>query len=257
MHNLIPLTSYVLKAAARDKLFFSIIGAILIITSLSLFMSSTAVLEKQQFNLVYLAGSLRFVGVLGLILFVVFFIRRSFESKDIEFLLSRPINRLTLVLSYALAFSVIALLITLAQSVCVFLVGHETLHSGFYLWAGSILAENIVMVNVAFFISMVITSQTLAALCVLGFYVLSRLMGSILGIIYSGKASIIDIPALDYIMQFISALMPRLDLFGQTSWLIYGYPDSGPALGFVLLQLATFTLVVICLTAIDLMRRQF
>lgn len=256
MRSMLYLTSYVLKAAIRDKLFLGLIGAIIIIAVLSQFLGYSAILEKAQFSLVYMAGSIRLVGVLGLTLFVVFYIRRSFETKDIDFLLARPIDRLSLVLAYALSFSVIALGVGLSQGFAIWLASPEAWTSGHALWAVSIIAENIVMVNVAFFISMVITSQTLSALIVIGFYVLSRLMGQILSIIYSGKIGL-DLPVLDWLMQAISLFMPRLDLFGQSSWLLYGYPETGPDLIFILLQLVLFLALILSATALDLVKREF
>jgi len=253
----LPLFNYVLSAAMRDKLFIAMLAAFLVVTNLSIFLSSAAVTEQDQFAAVYMAGALRIVGVAGLSLFVVFFMRRSFESKDVEFLLSRPVGRIQFLLSYALAFAFLAALTALMQGVCLAVIGRDVLTYGYALWFFSMLAENIIMVTMALFVSMVIASQTAGAMVIFGFYVLTRMMGQILGIIDADK-TLWDVPVMEYLMQAISAVMPRLDLMGQTSWLVYGLPgDSAIGFGFVAAQLAVFVFLVLMAAIIDLKRREF
>jgi len=101
-----PLVTYVLMAALRDRLIVSLIVLVAVGTSLSVFIGSSAILEKDQFALVFAAAGLRFAGVAGLVLFTVFYVRRAFDTKDIEFLLARPVSRFSFLFSHAVAFSV-------------------------------------------------------------------------------------------------------------------------------------------------------
>ncbi|HQX27811.1 MAG TPA: hypothetical protein PKX38_07735, partial [Alphaproteobacteria bacterium] len=121
-------------------------------------------------------------------------------------------------------------------------------------WAVSLAFENIVMVNAALFFSMILSSAATAATATAGFYILARLMGQLLGIIDStGKGTVIY-NLMEYILQAISAVMPRLDLMAQTSWLIYG---QSVEISSILLQAAIFTILIITAALIDLVRRQF
>lgn len=250
-----PLVKYVLRAALRDRLVLSLIILLLLGTSLSVFMGSAAVTEKDYFSVVFAAGGLRFLGVLGLVLFSVFFIRRSFDARDVEYLLSRPIGRVEFLLSYAAGFSVLAAGLGLAQGACLYMVAPHMFGAGHMLWVASIIIENILMVNTALFFSMVLSSAASSAMAVLAFYVLARLMGQILGIIDHGS-KYFDMRILEYIMQAISSVMPRLDLMGQTSWLVYG-PDSGISYGFIFAQGFVFAALILLASLIDLVRRQF
>ena len=99
----LPLVKYVLTGAIRDRLVVAMVIALILSSSLAIFLGSSAVIEKDQFSIVFAAAGLRFISILGLVLFVVFFIRRSFEAKDIEFMLSRPIGRLVFIFSHALS----------------------------------------------------------------------------------------------------------------------------------------------------------
>ena len=242
------LVHYVLRAAIRDKILIALILTFLGSVSLSIFMGSAAIAEKGQFAIVFAGGGLRIIGVLGLI-------RRSFESKDVELLLSRPISRTQFLFSFAIAFSILAALTGLMEGACISLLSPQHFNAGIALWTASIAAENIIIVNTAFFFAMVLSSATTGAMATLGLYVLSRMMGEILGIIDTGTG----VPWLQWltiIMKGISSIMPRLDLLGQTSWLVYG-PDAATGFGFVALQGAVFTALILVAALIDLARRKF
>jgi hypothetical protein len=250
------LVKYVLTAALRDRLIVSLIVVLLLGASLSVFLGSGAITEKDRFALVFAGGGLRLAGVLGLVLFVVFLIRRSFESKDVEFLLSRPVGRIEFLLSYAAAFSLLGILLGAAQGLCIYIIAPHLFAQSHVLWIVSIMMENIIMANTALFFAMILSSAATAAMATFGLYVLSRLMGQILGIIDAPRRTHLDLEWLEYIMQVISAVTPRLDLLGQTSWLMYG-PGDGVGFGFVLAQGAVFTALVVIAALIDLVRRQF
>ncbi len=252
----VPLIKYVLIAAFRDRLILSLLLAILVSSFLSLFLGSSAIIEKDQFILIFTASSLRIVSILGIVLFVVFFIRRSFEARDIEFLLSRPVSRLKLIFSYGFAFSIISIVVGLVSGIAIYCVTPHLFGYGHVLWVVSIIVENVIMANVALFFSMYISSSTSASLVTLGFYVLSRMMGQLLGIIDSNLVD--DNSIYSIILQLVSFITPRLDLIGQSSWLIYGIDDiSDLNIAYIILQLFIFPLFVLLATSADFYRRQF
>lgn len=246
---------YVLKAALRDKLIISLIILVALGLSVSVFIGSTAVIEANQFALVFAAGGLRVIGVLGLVLFVVFYVRRSFDNKDVEYLLSRPISRVNFIFSHSIAFSLLACFFALIISSAVFLLSINHFGVGHFLWSISLMFELIIMVNVALFFSMVLPSAASVSLAVLAFYVFSRIMGQLLGIIDQGM-SIAGFEYISVIFQLISLIIPRLDLMAQTNWLVYGvfYETS---LAFIVIHGVGYSLFVALAAVVDLVRRQF
>jgi len=251
----LPLVKYVLMAALRDRLVVSLFLLIVVGAALSLFLGSAAMIEDDQFSLVFAAGGLRFAGVAGLTLFAVFYLRRSFDNKDVDFLLSRPISRAAFILSHALAFSVIAVGMAAAVILALGLVSPTEIGSGHMRWGVSILFEFIIVVNAALFFSMVLTSAAGGVLAVFGMYVLARLMGQLLGIAATG-GNLLGLP-MDGLMNVIAMVMPRLDLMAQTSWLVY--PDDPVAFGygFMIAQGVFYAALLIVAALIDLRRRQF
>lgn len=251
------LTFYVLTAAVRDKLFLSFFLLIAVGVSLSIFMGSSAVTEQDQFSLVFAASGLRIASVFGIILFVVFFIRRSFETRDVEYLLTRPISRLNYILSHAVSFIIIALCFTVLTGLCLVVLGQQSgINDAYILWTFSFFAELIIVANTAFFFSMVLSSAVASVLITGAFYLLARLMGQILGIVerfdYGGAFSFME-----NIMTLVSTVIPRLDLMGQSAWLLYGAEESVIGYGFILMQALVFTCLVLSAAMIDLKRKQF
>lgn len=252
------LVKYVLTAAIRDKLLLSIVAVVVLGVSLSLFMASSAVIEQNQFSIVFTASSLRLLGLAGLVLFIVFFIRRSFDARDIEYLLSRPVSRSKLVLSNAVAFSTLALAAGAMLSMIVgglaFSNGADL--SGVMKWSVGVTAEYIIMANTALFFAMVLSSPVTAGMAVIGFYVLSRMMGELLGVVANPPFHFVGDTALAGIMKAISMLIPRLDLLTQTSWLLYGGGGFTDYV-FIFMQAVVFTVLILVASLIDLVRSQF
>lgn len=251
----LPLTGYVLKAAVRDKMMVSFLVLVLVGISMGAFFGSAAATEADVFAMVFTAGSLRIAGVLGLILFIVFHMRRSFDTKDVDFLLTCPISRSTFLLSHSLAFTVIASVLALLITGSLLALNPHVWGAGFLLWAFSLFIEFIIMANVALFFSMVLPSAVSGAMSVLALYLLARLMGEFLGIIDRG-INLFGFDEVSIMMQMISLIAPRLDLFAQTSWLIYA-PDAVAGYLFTLAQGVSYTFLLLAAALIDLDRRQF
>jgi len=252
----LPLIGYVMKAALRDKLFIALLIMIVCGTSLSIFIGSSAVVESRQFALVFAASGLRFASIIGLILFVVFYIRRAFDTREVDFLLSRPLSRPAFILSHSLAFTLLAIIVAIPVCLAVLWVAPERWSYGAFLWGASLIVEFIIMANAAFFFSMVIASAVGGAMSILGLYVLSRLMGQLLGIAAAG-VSLKGGELLVNVMHVISLIVPRLDLMAQTTWLVYGAAGDHVNLAFIILQGIIYTSLLVTAALVDLVRRQF
>ena len=251
------LILYVLWGAVRDRLLLTVILSMAVVAAISMFLGSAAILEQEDFTKVFMAAGLRLVGILGLVLFIVFFIRRSFDTKDVEFMLSRPIGRVRFVVSYSAAFSLIAIFLGALCGAVVVAVGGRGFDTGQLYWCLTVMAEYIVIANVALFIAMVLNSASASAMATLGFYLLCRMSGQFLGI--SDAAIMQDglfSSLMNTIFQFISVFLPRLDLMAQTSWLVYGVGDISDII-LLVAQAMIFSVFILCACLLDLMRRQF
>ena len=254
------LVRYVLMAAVRDRLLWAMLIVSILGVCLSIFSASAAIIEQGQFVLTYMASGLRIILLMGLTLFTVFFVRRSFDSRDVEFLLTRPLSRRNFVFSQSLAFSLLALACGVFLSLVIAALSsrYEAIQ-GLFLWSFGVTFEFILIANVAFFFAMILSSPVSAGMATFGFYILARLMGQLLSIVHhGGAAGLPDIvgKTLGLIMQLISVFIPRLDLMAQTSWLIYGGGEINDWL-FIVMQSAAFLALITLATYFDLKRRQF
>lgn len=268
------LVKYVLTAALRDKLILTLALMMSMVAAVGAFMGSTAVTEQDRFALVFSAGGLRFLGVTGLILFCCFYIRRAFENKEVEFLLSRPISRLSFLVSHAVAFSILSFLTAFAIMLVVAVIGRPDT-AGLLVWGASLAVEFSIMSIAALFFSMVLPSAAGSALSTMGFYALSRVIGTLFSIMALPPSNWF-FAVMNSAMELISILIPRLDLMGQTTWLVYGVKESVgikflPAAdsyayalighlgltGFIGVQGILFAGLLLLASSYDFLRRQF
>lgn len=251
------LTKYILTAAFRDRLFLLFLLLAVLGVCLSIFLGSSAITEKDQFSIVFLASGLRVGGLIMLILFVVFYLRRSFESRDVEYLLARPITRLQFLFAHSFAFSILATIVAVITTLILIAVPSAGASLGGYIvWGASVWAELLIMVNVALFFSLILSSAVAGSLACIAFYVLSRMIGSILAIVHAGSDGGAFSMLAEKVMLFISIFIPRLDLMGQTSWLVYG-GEAIQDLSFFIIQAVVFYGLIMAAALVDLNRRQF
>ena len=103
--------------------------------------------------------------------------------------------------------------------------------------------------------SLIQSTESEKTLAIFAMYVLARIIGQLLGIIDAG-ISIDHYNYLSMLLQFISLIVPRLDLMAQTNWLVYGtfYEIS---FGFVILQGIFYCTFIFSASLVDLVRKQF
>lgn len=246
---------YILITALRDWLFIGLLAGILLATVISATLGSTAFLEEKEMTITLAAGSSRLILMIGLIVFVCFHIRNAFDTKEIDVILSRPISRSNLVIAYWLGFAFVALLLTIPVVGIIGVIGVQN-WGGFLGWALSLLLETFLVVGLALFSAFTLRSAVTSVIACMGFYVLSRMMAFFILTAQSGMAGGEKLVVLRYALKFISTIVPRLDLFAKTEWLIYGF-DSNRDLIVYVAQAAIFIPLLLLASIADFRRKQF
>ena len=248
---------YVLLTAMRDRLFLGLLVGILIAAYISSVLGSTAMLEPEQMTLAFTAASARVIIMIGIIVFIGFHMRNAFDAKEIDVLLSRPISRTSLVISYWLGFSAVGICLVIPTIIMMYFV-HVLSISGYMLWSLSLLLEALLVVTIALFASLTVKSGVSAVLASLAMYTLARMMGFFISTTKMGglfeTQQINDASGL--VMKGISMVVPRLDFFAKSNWLIYG-PKSYEDVWLVLLQAGVFIPLLLAAAVIDFKRKQF
>jgi ABC-type transport system involved in multi-copper enzyme maturation permease subunit len=242
---------YIILTAQRDSLFIGLAAGILFSCYVAFFLGSTAMVESDQTSLAYVAGLCRVVLIVGLIIFIAFHIRRSFENKEIDLMIVRPISRNKFILSYWMGFAAVSFFFVLFTAVTIYLFGSPDLN-GFLAWSFSLLLECWIVVSLAMTAALILRSTVIAVLLSFGFYVLARLSGFLLLIATKpGSNSIYD-----YSFSTISKLIPRLDFFSKSEWLIYGVKDFSDVKLFAM-QAVVYIGLLVTLALIDFRKKQF
>lgn len=214
---------YILLTAVRDRLYIGLLIVLMGAFGISSVLGSTSLVEQAQTSIVYIAGSARMIFAIGMILFTCFYVRRSFDNKEVEFILSKSISRHNFIFAYLFGFILVALFVFIPITIALILAKANII--GLQFWLLSILIEIFILISFALLASLILKNAVSAILATLGFYILSRMMAFfVLTIEIPHQYS--DFNSWDRSMKaflkFVSFIFPRLDLFAQSDWLIYG-----------------------------------
>jgi ABC-type transport system involved in multi-copper enzyme maturation permease subunit len=248
---------YLVLTALRDRVFGTLALLLLLVAMFAAFIGDGALVEEPAAKLAFAGAAVRDIYVLGILLFVCFHVRRSYDSREIDMMLSRPVSRAGFVLAYYGGFAGLALLLVPLAAIALFVAGKAPF-AGLMLWLWSLALEGLIVVAISLFFSLLISSATAAAMAAIGFYIFGRLIGSVLGVLTGAWLNIETQFAriTGFIFKLVSTVMPRLDLFGQTSWLVYGV--EGSLLDWAAtLQTMIYVPLLLAMAIYDFERKQF
>jgi ABC-type transport system involved in multi-copper enzyme maturation permease subunit len=248
---------YILLTAIRDRLFVGLLLGIAASSYICSVLGATAMLEPEAMTLSFTAATSRVIIMVGIIVFIGFHVRNAFDSKEIDVVLSRPISRATLVISYWLGFAVVATILTIPAIGIVYYLGIIN-QTGFMVWSISLILESWMVVAIALFASFTFKSGVSAVLSSLAIYTLSRMIGFFLATLKSGvifQSEALHLSA-KWTITVISTIIPRMDFFAKSSWLVYGPKSYDDAL-LCVYQAAIFIPLLIAAAVIDFKRKQF
>lgn len=250
---MIATLRFVLLTALRDRLFAGLFTLVALGFSLAIYLGDAALVEKGQTTVVYAGGATRTLLIFGLVVFQAFHIQRLYETREIEALLSRAISRELFVFSYWAGFAAVALILAAPIIALVFLFQWSVVGAAW--WALSLVLEAFIIVAFAMFAGITLEKAVPAVFATLGFYILSRLMSFFLSISETTLREGVNIIAIP-MSDLISLLLPRLDLFTQTRWLVYG-PGEVDSLYILLGQALLYIPLLLGAAMFDLRRKKF
>lgn len=241
----------------RDWLYVGLLAILIIAICISILLGSTALVEQNQMTITYIACASRMILVVGIILFSCFYMRRSFDNKEVEFILSKAISRWQFILSYLLGFITVALIILLPLILILFFFPTNKL--GLFYWAISLVFEMLIIITFSILAGLILRSAVSAILAALGFYIISRMMGFFV-LTIKFPESISQLTTINNFLQFllkiISIAFPRLDLFSKSDWLIYGINNFSDII-IISVQSAIYVPLMIFMAFHDLNKKQF
>ncbi|MGH8727969.1 MAG: ABC transporter permease [Burkholderiales bacterium] len=253
--QILTIARYTLLEAARTRLPWLVLAAILIAFLASLFAREIAITESARMQTALYAASLRLASVFIIGLYVMTSMIREFNDKGLELVLSLDLPRGVYVLGKFIGFALIGTLIALAISFPLgFLAGwHETLW-----WMISLALELSIVVALSLFCVVTFNHIMPAASFLFAFYALSRSMEAIQLIASASpiaEAGVLH-DAISFAVDAIALVLPNLDAFSETAWLVNDSFDA-KAFGDVVVQSAVYVSLLLSAALFDLYRRNF
>ncbi len=250
------IIKYILLNGLRDRLYLGVFIALFASLTVSIIFGSTFLIEQQSATSAFSAGSSRIIFIFGVTLFVCLNLHRNFESKEIEFIISKSISRHKIILSYVSGYILSAIIILLPLIAALFfLTDSDSL--GLFYWSLSMGLESLMVVTFAILATLILNNAFSAILASIGFYILSRMMGIfVLTIDLPSKYSDFLGNFLPSILKIISIAFPRLDLYSKSEWLTYGVADFSD-IKIILLQSLVYIPLLLFMSFHDFGKKQF
>jgi len=246
---------HTLYSARRDKFLTGILIGMIVAAILGSVLGSTAIIENDEMRAIYAASACRFISIIGIMVFISFYIKKLFENKEMDVFLSRMPSRTKIVSSFFNAFIVISTALVVQSMVIVYLI---YLHNivNVLIWGMSLMLEIIIVTSFSLFFSIVIRSSTVGLMMCFAAYFLSRVIGSFVAYIdvtgfYLSFNSVIEV-----FLKITSVLIPRLDLFSKTDIIIYGN-YSLSSFGILILQTFIYSIFLLLCSIFDMRCKEF
>lgn len=216
------LIRYILLTSYRSRMMGGLVAALAAVAGVSAFIGHTALVEHAQTGVALAGGGMRWVLAAGVVLLGCFATRQMYASREILWLASLPLSRVRLVLGLMGGFGILAtVLAALAGLLLALMAPPEGAPALFFV---SLWGEALMLTALSVALGLMFQSAVTAAMGALGFYVLARLSILLVGAAEAGAS--LSPGWLDYanyyVLSGIGLLLPRLDMFGKTEWLVYG-----------------------------------
>lgn len=247
------LATYTILEGVRQRLLPLLGGVILLGLALATFAGSLAITEASQIRAGILGAFLRWVAVLLATFHLLHSQGREQDDKGLELLFSLPLSRATWFFGTLAGYGVLALAMALLFTGA--LLAFAPL-APVALWGISLFLEVTIVMTFAFLVQLTIRKKSSAALIVLLFYFLARALSSLQWV---GQGAIMPqsstaLQVVNTVLDGVAFLLPGLDRFTQSAWLVYGH-GGGDDLLFVLIQSVAYLPLLCGAALVDLYRK--
>jgi ABC-type transport system involved in multi-copper enzyme maturation permease subunit len=252
-HNLLlVIAKFSIWEAIRDKFLIFIFAGVAGFFLMSLFIGELAITEGTMTQAAIFASALRLFSVFTLGLFVITSMIREFNDKGFELILSHPVPRSSYYFGKFAGFSFVALIVALLSVCCLSFYVPLSLA---LIWSLSLFCELLIIISLGLLCVFSFNSITISFSVVMAFYLLSR---SIEAIQLISDSPIIAIGSISHkfmnsLLDGIAYLIPNLNKFTQTEWLIY---ESEYDFSMILGQTLIYVILLSCVSLFDLYRKE-
>jgi len=255
MRKILAIARFTLLEAARSRLSWLVLGAVLVLSLASLLVRELAITDSQRLQLAFLATALRATSALLTAAFIISSLQREFNDKVPALVLALDVPRSHFVLGKAAGLSLAAMFIALTCALPLALLAPA---AAWWPWTVSLMLESAIVAAVSLFCGISLSSVTAGLLFTIGFYVLAKSLAAIQLISHASlNAATLSQRYMTGLLDTLALLLPRLEQFAPTGWLVEGLVDGIESAGLagLALQALLFVALVTSAAMIDLYRK--
>jgi ABC-type transport system involved in multi-copper enzyme maturation permease subunit len=251
----LAIARYTALEAFRTRYVWLVLALVGAGMAIAAFTGNLAITETARTQVVITAAMLRFAAVLLVMLFVTTSVQRDFSDKSVELMLSLPLPRSGYYLGKLAGYALVAAFTAVPLCCLLLFLAPGTVS---LIWGMSLILELLLVCAVSLLFAFAFGQVTAAISATLLFYLLSR---SIAAIQLMAHGPLTDQAQTSQrlmggLVDALSYLLPDLDRFSQSSWLVY--PGDGAGLLTPLaLQTAIYILLISAVALFDLNRKNF
>lgn len=246
------IARYTLLEARRNRFLLTACAVIVLMVVLSLFVRQLAITESGRIQVVFLCAGSRAAMVFIMCIYVLQGLLRDFQDKILDLMLSFDMPRSRYILGKFTGHLVLG-------TACAVIAAVPLLYfsdlASVAAWACSLAMELWIISAAAIFCVTAFSQLLPAAGFVLGFYLLARSVAAIQLMSHSsvsapgGETEMVSLLA-----DGLGLLLPRLDTFTQSAWLIDA-PALPASAGSLLVQTLVYASLLLAAAMFDLQRR--
>jgi Cu-processing system permease protein len=253
MRQIFTLAALVAHEALRTRFFAVIVALLLIGFGLALFVGQVSVIETIAYQSSLLAAVLRLGAVYVVSLFVITSMVHEFNNHAIYLWLSLPMQRSSYFLGKFSGFALVALVTAVLFGAA--LLGYVP-YQQVGLWTLSLFCELLIMTALSLWCVLTFHQTVQAFSVVVGFYVLARSISAIQlmaqGALFQSQSWADQL--IGGLVKLLAMLLPNLERFSQSSWLVY-HSGRFDNLLEVVVQTVVYVVLLMAMSLFDLYRK--
>ncbi len=217
----ITIARFTFIEALRNRFILIFLAALVISFGLAEFLSEMAITESRETIVSIVSFTMRLFAIVAISLFVITSVAREFNDRILWHIFSLPRKRYVYYFGKLLAYALLSFLAVMAISV---LLMFYTPVADVILWAISMFLELLIIISFSLLCLITFRQITLSFLSVMGFYLLARNMATFQLISNSPilESNTLSQNFIDTLLEAIAYVLPNLNDFAQSGWLLYG-----------------------------------
>lgn len=244
---------YTALEAIRTRVPATVLLTLVVLLGASLFIRELAVTETTRFQIGFYAAAARLCAVFIASLYVLASISREFSDKGLEVLLALDVPRSHYICGKLAGFMLTACAIAVVLSLPLWVLAPAAAAG---MWMVSLAIELALVTALSLFCIVTFTQLLPAAGFVAAFYLLAR---SVTAMRLMGSNPVAGQDTLSHqvsraLVDGLGYLMPALDRWTDTAWLVNAAPDTSVLLG-IGLQGVIYIALLVAATLFDFYRR--